>query len=41
MSIDADSDGVCGDVDNCPTVPNPDQTDSDGDELGDACECSP
>ncbi|WP_433174605.1 nidogen-like domain-containing protein [Actinoallomurus sp. CA-150999] len=27
-------------IDNCPTVPNPDQTDSDGDGEGDACQNS-
>ena len=26
------------DVDNCPTVPNPDQANYDGDDLGDACD---
>ncbi len=40
--LDTDSDGVFDDfdgvADNCPTVSNPDQTDSDGDDVGDACE---
>ncbi|MCP3980573.1 MAG: hypothetical protein GY716_14820 [bacterium] len=35
---DADEDDVCGDVDNCHTVFNPDQAESDGDEIGDACD---
>jgi hypothetical protein len=34
---DRDNDGVCDEHDNCPDVPNPDQTDSDGDGVGDAC----
>jgi hypothetical protein len=38
---DADGDGVCGDVDNCPTTANPDQADADGDGVGDACETCP
>lgn len=38
---DADGDGVCQDVDNCAYVANPDQTNSDEDEWGDACDnCS-
>lgn len=46
---DTDRDGVCDGPlttskcntpsDNCPLVPNPDQTDSVGDGVGDACRC--
>jgi hypothetical protein len=36
--IDADSDLICDSLDNCPTVANHDQTDTDGDGLGDACD---
>jgi hypothetical protein len=35
---DTDEDEVCDDLDNCPNTPNPDQLDSDGDGIGDACE---
>jgi len=34
---DPDGDSIDVLVDNCPTVPNPDQLDSDGDGTGDAC----
>ena len=37
---DADRDGICGDVDNCP-VPNTGQADADGDGLGDVCDNCP
>jgi hypothetical protein len=35
---DVDGDGVCGNVDNCPTVFNPEQFNVDGDSLGDLCD---
>ncbi len=35
---DSDGDGIADSVDNCPTVSNPDQSDTDGDGQGDACE---
>ena len=34
---DADGDGIVDDLDNCPSVPNPDQTDVGADGYGDAC----
>lgn len=34
---DADNDGVADCVDNCPTFPNPNQTDADGNGIGDVC----
>jgi cysteine-rich repeat protein len=41
-ALDTDGDGICDPVDNCVTVPNPDQLDtyglSSGDGSGDACE---
>ncbi len=39
--VDTDGEGVPEDIDNCPTVPNPDQRDSDGNGRGDACEATP
>lgn len=38
---DADHDKVANNVDNCPYTYNPDQFDTDGDGVGDACESSP
>jgi hypothetical protein len=35
---DLDGDGVDDEVDNCPSVANPDQLDTDGDGLGNACD---
>ena len=35
---DADHDGICGDIDNCPQDSNHSQADVDGDGFGDACD---
>lgn len=35
---DTDGDGILDDVDNCLDVSNPDQLDTDGDGIGDACQ---
>ncbi len=40
-SIDTDRDGVPDQVDNCPTLYNPAQVDSDGDGRGDVCQNLP
>jgi hypothetical protein len=39
-SGDADGDGTCDLLDNCPLIPNADPTDADGDGVGDVCECT-
>ncbi len=38
---DIDNDGVCGDVDNCADVSNPNQVDFDNDGIGDDCDGTP
>jgi hypothetical protein len=35
---DGDEDAICDPVDNCPEVYNPDQTDTNNNNIGDACE---
>jgi hypothetical protein len=38
--IDSDGDELPDVIDNCPNVPNITQADTDGDHVGDACECA-
>jgi hypothetical protein len=40
-ATDRDLDGINEDTDNCPSVSNPDQIDTDGDFVGDACDNCP
>lgn len=40
-AADQDGDGVDDALDNCPQVPNGDQSDADGDGDGDACDANP
>jgi hypothetical protein len=37
-SIDADGDGISNAEDNCPAIANADQTDTDGNGIGDVCD---
>ncbi len=41
ISPDADGDAICDGSDNCPSVANPTQANSDGDTFGDACDPCP
>ena len=38
---DGDGDGIPDRADNCPALSNQTQTDTDGDKIGDACDCEP
>ena len=38
IGTDTDADGLANTVDNCPTVAKPDQLNTDGDTLGNACD---
>lgn len=38
ITPDDDGDGVGNHIDNCPSTPNSDQADNDGDGIGDACD---
>lgn len=36
--IDTDGDGIPNNLDNCPSIPNPNQADTDGDGVGNVCD---
>jgi hypothetical protein len=36
--LDSDGDGVLNSIDNCPLTANPDQTDTNGNGIGDVCD---
>ena len=38
LAPDGDGDGFANETDNCPAIANADQKDSDGDQIGDACD---
>jgi hypothetical protein len=38
LDPDTDNDGLLDSIDNCPNNPNPEQEDSDGNNIGDACD---
>jgi len=38
IAFDSDEDGVADQYDNCPEISNPDQSDIDGDGMGDVCD---
>jgi hypothetical protein len=38
--VDSDGDGFANSADNCPTISNPDQIDTDFDGHGDPCDCA-
>lgn len=40
VAVDRDGDGAFDWVDNCPTIPNPEQADTVGNGIGDACRCA-
>ena len=40
-TLDTDGDGVPNSEDNCPSRANPDQSDQDGDNIGDVCDSEP
>ena len=41
LTLDFDGDSICDDVDNCPSIPNFSQANSDGDDWGNACDLCP